>query len=111
MATTERTTNEAQKYIEESFAHWIASGEEKKVRSLAAMAEKWRSRKTKPRQYMMDLQKNINALETLIRRKLKLKPNSDNSGLQKELEETKNIFNKMVETHGELPTKKPKKQE
>ena len=66
---TERTVEEAKAYITESINYWEENSEDAKIYSLANFAERRRSAgKKSPAHRLKQMQKNINALNNLIKR-------------------------------------------
>ena len=59
MAVTQRTVEEASKYILDSIEDWKNSGQDKKIISLSNWAVRWRSNTGGPIAKMRELQKNI----------------------------------------------------
>jgi hypothetical protein len=105
MATTKRTVKEAVDYISESISYW-EKDEEKKIMSLASMAEKWRRSKTiSPVKKMKEVQKNIKALTLIIKRNLKMNPNSDNTVFEKSINIAQSEYDKLLAEQGEPKTK------
>ena len=102
---TERTLDQAKDYIDESIDSWIFKGEEKKVISLASMAEKWRSKTINPKIRMRELQKNINQLNQIILRTQKLNPDADVKSLKYAIDGNEFEYTKLVEIPSEIKTK------
>ena len=68
MAVTQRTVEEAENYIEQAIERWKFLDEEKKIISLASLAEKWSSDEIGPLAKIKTLQKSIRGLELIINR-------------------------------------------
>jgi hypothetical protein len=109
MTITQRTVEEAGKYILDSIEDWKNTGQDKKIISLSNWAEKWRSNTGGYVSRMRDLQKNIRALEQIMKRKKKLNQQTDLSGLEKELKAHQENFKFYVEKFGDLKPKKTNK--
>ena len=103
MATTERTVDEAHKYINESITHWISTGEEKKVKSLAGMAEKWRSKTGGQSAMIKALQKSIKGLDLIIKRNEKV--GIPSGILSDQLDDLTEEYKTFVAEYGEPKTK------
>jgi hypothetical protein len=105
------TVDEAKAYIIESVKEWDVPGHPDKIISMADYAYNRRVKKAaavSPVKTMKDMQMNIKDLKRVIKR------NTDNAiastNLEKSLEATINIYDKLVTEHGE-PEAKPKKPE
>jgi gas vesicle protein len=109
MAITQRTVEEASKYIQDSIEDWKKTGQDNKIISLSNWAEKWRSNTGGPVAKMKDVKKSINDLKRIIKRKLKVNPDSNNTALQKELENHEKYYASLVANYGEPKTKQAKK--
>lgn len=103
---TERTVEEAETYIRESIELWKEIGSEKRIISLSNWAEKWRSNTVGHAAKMRGLQKNIRALKLVMERDEKINLNVNNYALQGVLDSNNEEYARLVETHGELKTKK-----
>jgi hypothetical protein len=99
---TERTVDEAIEYISETILLWKEEVKEGKIISLAAFAEKWRSTSGGPTALYHDLQKNIKAMELIIKRNENR--NIPTDGLKVELTEMYNSFTDVCEKLGKSTT-------
>jgi hypothetical protein len=106
MAITQRTVEEAKAYIAESLKQWEEANQSKKIISLAAFAEKWRSVTGSPKAKMKSLQKSIKGLELIINRNENIDLPSPN--LKNSLEALKKIYNELITKYGEPKTKRIK---
>jgi len=82
---TQRTLDEASKFIEDTITYWVTSDEEKKVILLAAHAEKMRSGIGGPAAQIKALNKNINSSKLKLKRKIFSSPKAK-ANLEEELE-------------------------
>ncbi|MCX6334763.1 MAG: hypothetical protein NT092_10755 [Bacteroidia bacterium] len=108
MAITQRTVEEAKTYITESLKQWEEANESKKIISLAAFAEKWRSKTGIRYAKMREMQKNISALKLIIKRLVKINPKSPIIALESELATQQKTYDAYVAKFGE-PKPKIKK--
>ena len=106
MTPTQRTVEEASKYILESIEDWKNKGQLKKIISLSNWAEKWRSKIGEETANMKQLFRNIRDLKRVIQGNKKIDPNADVRVLEREVEilskaysniETKRGIRKTVE--------------
>jgi hypothetical protein len=106
MTITQRTAEEASKYILESIENWKSAGQDKKIISLSNLAEKWRSDTSGPSAKIKLLHQSIKALELILKR-------NENVGiplgqLGDQLEYLKKEYKDLIDKYGE-PKPKVKK--
>lgn len=106
MAITQRTAEEAKAFIAESLKHWEDNGESKKIISLAAFAEKWRSGLGSPVAKMKSLQKSIKALQLILKRNKKI--DIPSGILEDQVEYLQGEYKELVDKYGEPKVKKAK---
>jgi hypothetical protein len=105
MEAKQWTFDEADKYIKETINHWISSGNEGKVISLAKMISRWRRSKTiSPLTKMKEAEKNIKALNLIINRNQKINAINDSS-IQEALNNALKEYAKYVAEYNESKTK------
>jgi len=97
MATTKRTVEEAQNYIEDTIKIWNIEGKTHKIISLAAIAEKWRPKGGGPAAKMNVIKKNINSLELMAKRNASV--GIDNTFLEEEILELNRLYAKMQDEY------------
>ena len=106
MAITQRTAEEAKAYIAESLKQWEGNEESKKIISLAAFAEKWRSGPSSPVAKMKSLQKSIKALKLVLKRNEKIGVPS--GILEEQVTYLQDEYQELVDKYGEPKVKKAK---
>ena len=108
MAITQKTTEEAIKYIQDSIENWKSAGQDRKIISLSNWAEKWRSNTGSTTAKIRSLQKNIKGIEQIIKRSQK--EGIQGTVLDDQLKEFKDQYNSLVSKYGEPKTKAKKGQ-
>jgi hypothetical protein len=105
MANTQRTVEEASKYILDSIEGWKSKGQDKKIISLSNWAERWNSKNGGHVTKMREILKTIRGLELIIKRNKKINPNTDSTVLEGELERVRKVYAKKVDLYGDLKPK------